>query len=52
MDIFIKDIFSMIFDQLNFMSQTNLRQVSTHFIINYPITNLYDEIPNMYKLTD
>ena len=52
MDIIIKDIWQIIFNQLDFMSQTNLRQVSKYFTTNHPIINLYNDIPNRHKLTD
>ena len=51
MNTLINDIQQIIFDQLDFTSQTNLRRVSKHFMMDYPITNLYDNVPNYHKLT-
>ena len=47
-----KDIWQIIFNKLDFMDQRNMRQVSKYFMINFPITNLYDNVPNIHKLTD
>ena len=46
MDTLPTDVSKLIHDLLNFPSQVNLRLVSTHFAKSYPITNLYDYIPN------
>lgn len=45
------DIIKNIFNQFDFVSQCNVRLVSTYFTI-CPITNLFDGVPNLNKLTD
>lgn len=45
------DIIKNIQNQLNFIDQCNLRLVSTYFTI-CPITNLFDDVPNVHKLSD
>src|SRR5271163_1032418 len=52
MEMLVLDIGLMIYDLLDFMSQVNLRLVSKHFAANYFITNLFDNVPNRYALTD
>lgn len=50
-DNLVSDIVKTIHRELNFPTQVNLRLVSTNFT-KYPITNLFDDVPNKYKLTD
>lgn len=45
------DIIMLFFDSLNFMDQLNFRNVSKYFMKNFPITNLFDDIPNKQNLT-
>ena len=45
------DIIKIIHDQLNFISQVNLRLASKSFAKN-PITNLSRNVPYVHKLTD
>ena len=42
MNILIKEIWQIIIDDLNFVDQFNIRLVSKYFMINHPITNLFD----------
>ena len=51
MHTLIPDITYIIYNQLDFITQSNLRLVSKDFA-KYPITNLFDNVPNKYKLTD
>jgi len=46
------DIIQSILDQFNFMDQINFRSVSKYLMINYPITNLFDNISKKNKLDD
>ena len=52
MELLTSDIWQIIFDKLDFMDQIKMRQVSRYFMINFPITNLFDNISNRGKLTD
>jgi hypothetical protein len=46
MDAFLPDdIYRVIFNLLDFLSQINFKCTSTYFHHNYPITNLYDNVP-------
>ena len=51
MHTLIPDIIYIIYNQLDFINQSNLRLVSKDFT-KYPITNLFDNVPKKYKLTD
>jgi hypothetical protein len=51
LDELVSDIIKIIYDQLDFVCQVNLRLVSMYFA-KYPITNLFDNVPNKYNLTD
>ena len=52
MELLTKDVWQIIFDKLDFMDQIKMRQVSKYFMINFPITNLCDNITERYNLTD
>jgi hypothetical protein len=46
-----QDIIEIIYAQFDFPSQLNLKSASKHFVM-YPITNLSDNLPETYCLTD
>ena len=52
MDSLIVDILRLIFDQLNFISQLELRLVSTYFMTNCPIRRFLNSTPNQWALTN
>jgi hypothetical protein len=50
-DQLVSDIITIIHNQLNFPNQVHLRLVSKNFT-KYPITNLFDGVPHVYKLSN
>lgn len=48
----IIEIMKLILNQLDFLSQKNYRLTSKDNAINYPITNLYNNVPKLTKLND
>lgn len=51
LDKLVSDILRNICNQLNFITQCNLRSVSKPFL-PYVITNLSDDVPNVHEITN
>lgn len=45
------DMIILFFDLLNFTDQLNFRNASKYFMKNFPITNMYDDISHINRLT-
>lgn len=50
-DLLPSDIIRSIHNELDFVSQCNLRLASTYFTL-FPITNLFDNVPNISNITN